>query len=153
MVALIHELPRRGLLANRASGVQGYQKLALRGHLTLGRTSAPTLSWVEEGSRIAPQAIHPPPTTTNNAPTSTVGGVLAGPIVASYTRPKGHMNTGAAAHRAPAHLGSVLERQTATPSSTLPTNRSTTTSKEIAPNAMSAEEGQAYLASPSMPAK
>src|SRR5215213_8124993 len=52
----------------------------------------------------------PPPTTTITAPTSTVGGVLWGPIVAAYTRPKGYINTAAAAQRAPAHLGSVPHR-------------------------------------------
>ncbi len=48
-----------------------------------------------DGWRRALKAIHAPPTTISSAPTSTVGGVLAGPIVASYTRPKGYMNTGA----------------------------------------------------------
>src|SRR3712207_9044386 len=56
-----------------------------------------------DGWRRTLQAIHPPPITISSAPTSTVGGVLAGPIVAAYTTPKGYMNTGAAAHKAPAH--------------------------------------------------
>src|SRR5215213_4002641 len=135
--------PQVDVAWSTTSDVPSSRKLALRGHFTLGCASTPT-SWVE-GLCIALQAIHPPPTTTNNAPTSTVGGVLAGPIVAAYTRPKGYMNTGAAAHRAPAHLGSVPERQTATPSST-------TTSREVAVNAISAEE-VGSSASPSMPAK
>src|SRR5919112_2468579 len=93
---------------------------------------------------------HPRP--TYHYQQRTPGGMLAGPIVAAYTRPKGYINTAAAAHRAPAHLGSVPERQTATPSSTLPTNSSTTTSREVAVNAISAEE-VGSSASPSMPAK
>jgi hypothetical protein len=46
------------------------------------------------------------------------------PIVIAYTRPKMYINTGATAQRAPAHLGRIPERQTATPKGTLPTNPS-----------------------------
>jgi len=78
--------------------------------------------------------------------------VLAGPIVAAYTRPNGYMNTGAAAQKTPAHLGSVPERQTATPRSTLPTKRSTTNSSEVAANAVSAKMLGSFSNS-SMPAR
>jgi hypothetical protein len=66
--------------------------------------------------------------------------------------PKGYMNTAAAAQRTPAHLGSVPERQTATPSSTLPTNSSTITSREVTTNTVSAKMGDS-LSYSSMPAR
>jgi hypothetical protein len=83
------------------------------GYCTLGRAWTPT-AWAAEGRRRTLQAIHAPLINSSTAPAGTVGGVLAGPIVAAYTRLK-YMIAGAAAHSAPAHLGSVLERQTATP--------------------------------------
>jgi hypothetical protein len=61
--------------------------------------------------------------TASTAPNGTTGGVLAAPIVDAYAWPK-YISTWAAAHRAPAHLGSVPERQTATPRRMLPTNPS-----------------------------
>jgi hypothetical protein len=71
------------------------------------------------------QAIHAPLiTNSSTAPAGTVGGVALAPIVIAYTRPKMYINTGANAQRAPAHLGRIPERQTATPRSTLPTNPS-----------------------------
>ena len=101
------------------------------GYCTLGRAPTPT-AWTE-GRRRTLQAIHVPLITTSTAPTSTVGGVLAGPIVAAYTRLK-YISTCAAAHRAPAHLGSVPERQTATP-------RSTMSSRAVSPNTVLANMG------------
>src|SRR3712207_1051873 len=93
------------------------------GYCTLGWASTPTTP--AEGRRITLQAIHPPLIDTSNAPTSTVRGVLL-VIAAATTRPSGYINTAAVAQMAPAHLGSVPERQTATPSSTLPTKLSRT---------------------------
>jgi hypothetical protein len=81
-----------------------------------------------------------------------VGGVLAGPIVASYTRPMGYISTAAAAHMAPAHLGSVPERHTATPRSTLPANTSRTMSREVSANMVSAKMSGSLWNS-SMPAR
>ena len=57
----------------------------LGGHRTLGWAAAPTAA-AEEGRRRTLKAIHAPLITTNAAPTSAVGGVLAGPIVDAYTR-------------------------------------------------------------------
>jgi hypothetical protein len=52
------------------------------GHRTLAWTTAPTAS--AEGRLRTLKDIHAPPSTISAAPTSTVGGVLAGPIVAAY---------------------------------------------------------------------
>src|SRR5215212_3378545 len=111
------------------------------GHRTLGWAAAAPTAWAAEARLGTLKAIHPPPATSSAAPTSTVGGVLAGPIVASYTSPKGYINTVPAAQRAPAHLGSTPERQTATPRSKLPTNTSTTNSREVNANMVSAKVG------------
>src|SRR5215204_6687351 len=70
-------------------------------HPRLGR--CPTTR-AEEGRRRTLHAIHAPLITTSAAPTSTVGGVLAGPIVDAYTRLK-YISTCAAAQMAPAHFG------------------------------------------------
>ena len=109
------------------------------GHCTLGWAAAPTTP-AEEGRRRTLHAIHAPLITTSAAPTSTVGGVLAGPIIDAYTRLK-YISTCAAAHRAPTHLGSVPERQTATPRSTLPTRWSTMSSRAVSPNTVLANMG------------
>jgi hypothetical protein len=122
------------------------------GYCTLGRAPTPTAR--AEGRRRTLQAIHVPLITTSTAPTSTVGGVLAGPIVAAYTRLK-YISTCAAAHRAPAHLGSVPERQTATPRSTLPASRSTMSSRPVSANTVFAKMGaapQILLGLPTQPA-
>jgi hypothetical protein len=86
------------------------------------------------------------------APTTTVGGVLAGPIVPSYTGPMGYISTAAAAQSAPAHLGSVPERHTATPRSTLPANMSGTMSSEVNASMVSAKMS-GKLRNSSMPAR
>ena len=104
--------------------------MALRGHCTLGCASAPT-TWVE-GWRITLQAIHPPLITNSNAPKSAVRGVLP-VIVIAITMPSGYNSRADAAQMAPAHLGSVLECQTATLRSTLPTKRSRMANRKIAP--------------------
>jgi hypothetical protein len=120
------------------------------GYCTLGWACTPTVR--AEGPRRTLKAIHPPPATNSAAPTSTVGGVLAGPIGASYTRPNGYMNTAPVAQRAPAYLGSTPERHPATPRSTLPTNMSRTMSKEVAANMVSAKV-VGSLENSSMPAR
>ena len=96
----------------------------------MGCASAPT-TWLE-GWRITLQAIHPPLITTSNAPTSAVGGVLP-VIVIAITRPSGYISKAEATQMAPAHLGSVPERQTVTPRSTLPTKASRMTTRKVAP--------------------
>ena len=101
---------------------------------------------------MAPKPIHPPPRAMSAAPATTVGGVLAGPIVASYTRPMGYISTAAAAHAAPASFGSAPERQTATPRSTLPANTSTTISSEVNASIVSAKM-LGNSRNPSMPAR
>jgi hypothetical protein len=89
----------------------------------LGWAWTPT-AWAAEGRFSTLQAIHAPLITTTTAPAGTVGGVLAGPIVWPYTKLR-YMSTCAAAQRAPAHLGSVPERHTATLRRMLPTKAST----------------------------
>src|SRR5918993_5197317 len=106
-------------------------------HPRLGR--CPTTR-AEEGRRRTLHAIHAPLITTSAAPTSTVGGVLAGLIVDAYTRLK-YISTCAAAQMAPAHFGRIPERQTATPRSTLPTRRSTMSSRAVSPNTVLANMG------------
>jgi hypothetical protein len=91
------------------------------GHRTLAWATAPTA--FTEGRLRTLKAIHAPPITSSNEPTSTVGGVLAGPIVAAYTMPMGYINTAPAAQRAPAHPGSTPERHTATPRIRAPPRR------------------------------
>src|SRR3712207_1724833 len=93
------------------------------GYCTLGWAWIPT-AWAEEDRRRTLKAIHAPPIASTSAPAGTVGGVAWAPIVSAYTIPKMYINTGANAHSAPAHLGRIPERQTATPRSTLPTNPS-----------------------------
>src|SRR5918998_6886366 len=92
------------------------------GYCTRGWTATPTDR--AACPRRTLYAIHAPLIVTSTAPAGTVGGVACAPIVIAYTRPKTYINTGAATQRAPAHLGRIPERQTATPSSTLPTNPS-----------------------------
>ena len=99
-------------------------------HPRLGR--CPTTR-AEEGRRRTLHAIHAPLITTSAAPTSTVGGVLAGPIFDAYTRLK-YISTCAAAQMAPAHFGRIPERQTATP-------RSTMSSRAVSPNTVLANMG------------
>jgi len=67
----------------------------------LGWAATPTAS--VEGRRRTLKAIHAPLITTSTASTSTVGGVLAGPIVCAYTRLE-YMSMCAAAQTTPAHL-------------------------------------------------
>jgi hypothetical protein len=57
-------------------------------------------------------------------PTSTVGGVTRAPAIRNHTADSRYTNTAEAPQITPAHLGSVPERQIATASSTLPTNKS-----------------------------
>jgi hypothetical protein len=109
------------------------------GHRTLGGAAAPTAR-AEEGQLRTLHAIHAPLITTSAVPTSTVGGVLAGPIVDAYTRLK-YMSPCAAAQMAPAYFGRSPERQTATPRSTLPTRRSTMSSRPVSPNTVLAKMG------------
>ncbi len=101
------------------------------GHCTLGWAAAPTAR-AAEGRLNTLQAIHAPLITSTTAPAGTVGGVLAGPIVCPYMRLR-YMSTCAPPHSAPAHLGSVPERQTATPTRMLPTNSSKMTTKPVSP--------------------
>src|SRR3712207_9467876 len=93
------------------------------GYCTLGWAWIPT-AWAEEDRRRTLEAIQAPPIASTSAPAGTVGGVAWAPIVSAYTNPKAYINTGANAKRAPAHFGRIPERQTAAPSSTLPTNPS-----------------------------
>jgi len=60
-------------------------------------------------------------------------------ITAAYTMPRGYMNTAPAAQRGPAHLGSIPERHTATLRSTLLTNPSMMTTREVSANTVSAK--------------
>src|SRR5215217_1190685 len=102
------------------------------GHCTLGWAPTPT-PWAASGRLRTLQAIHAPLIASTTAPAGTVGGVAWAPIVSAYTRPKMYIKTGANAHSAPAHLGRIPERQTATPSSTFPTNPSTMDATTVAP--------------------
>jgi hypothetical protein len=129
------------------------EKFALRVgvHCTLGWADAVPTPWAAESRLSALKAIHAPLIATTTAPNGTVTGVLAGPIVDPYTRLK-YISTFAAAHRAPAHLGNVPERQTATPRRMLPTKASKKNSSPVSPNMVSAKmEGS--LAYCSMPAR
>jgi hypothetical protein len=59
----------------------GARRFGTMDYCTPGWTAAPVV--LAEGRRIAPRAIQPPPATISAAPATTVGGVLAGPIVDS----------------------------------------------------------------------
>src|SRR5215203_5150450 len=76
-----------------------------------------------------------------------------GPIVSAYTSPKMYIKTGANAHSAPAHLGRIPERQTATPKSTLPTNASTMDTTTVDPCRVLARLVGSSSISSSMPAR
>src|SRR5215218_4579519 len=120
-MCVVGELRPNGVLGSSLGG----------GHCTLGWAPTPT-TWAASGRLRTLQAIHAPLIATNTAPAGTVGGVAWAPIVSAYTRPKMYINTGANAHSAPAHLGRIPERQTATPKSTLPTNCSSTDTPKVA---------------------
>jgi hypothetical protein len=80
------------------------------------------------------KAIQAPLIATTTAPAGTVGGVALAPIVSAYAMPKMYINTFANTKRAPAHLGSVPERQTATPTRRMwPTNPSKMTTRAVSP--------------------
>src|SRR5829696_3139497 len=121
------------------------------GHCTLGWAPTPT-TWAASGRLRTLQAIHAPLIASTTAPAGTVGGVAWAPIVSAYTRPKMYINTGANAQRAPALLGRIPERQTATPKSTLPTNPSKTDTPKVAVCAVLARV-VGSLSSSSMPAR
>src|SRR5215213_3473041 len=101
------------------------------GHCTLGWAPTPT-TWAASARLRTLKAIHAPLIASTTAPAGTVGGVAWAPIVSAYTRPKMYINTGAKAQSAPAHLGRIPERQTATPSTTLPTNPSRMDTPKVA---------------------
>src|SRR5215212_5317905 len=119
-------------------------------YCTLGWAPTPIVS--AEGRRRTLKAIHAPPIVSSTAPAGTVGGVAWAPIVSAYARPKTYIKTGANAHSAPAHLGRIPERQTATPQSALPTNCSSTDTPKVAVCALPARLVGSLRYS-SMPAK
>src|SRR5918995_127767 len=122
------------------------------GHCTLGWAPTPT-TWAASGRLRTLQAIHAPLIASTTAPAGTVGGVAWAPIVSAYTRPKMYIKTGAKAQSAPAHLGRIPERQTATPKSTLPTNASTMDTTTVAPCRVLARLVGNSSISSSMPAR
>src|SRR5215204_6824941 len=122
------------------------------GHCTLGWAPTPT-TWAASGRLRTLKAIHAPLIASSPAPAGTVGGVAWAPIVSAYTSPKMYINTGANAQSAPAHLDRIPERQTATPSNTLPTKASTMDTTTVAPCRVLARLVGSLSISSSMPAR